>query len=88
LAKGERLSKTKNGDGIKFERKATEDEGQKLTFYSWEVVHCAPPDKLYVAVFTWTILAAQDANQKAVKELELIDAEVSKARFHPDLGKL
>ena len=88
LAKGERLSKTENGDGIKFKREAKEDEGHKLAFYSWEVVHCAPPDKLYVAVFTWTILAAQDGNQKAKKELELIDAEVSKAHFHPDLGKL
>ncbi len=45
-------------------------------------------DKLYVAVFTWTILTAHDGKQKCKQVLELIDAEVSKTHFHPGLGKL
>lgn len=88
LAKGERLSKTERGDGIKFERTLAEEEGEKIVLYTWQIAHCAPPDKLYIAVFTWTILASQDGEPKFKKEIELIDGEIAKAYFHADLGKL
>lgn len=87
-ASGERLSRTERGDGIKFSKKLTEEEGEKLVLCTWELVHCAPPEKLYVAVFTWTTSAAQGNDAKLQKEIQSIDAEIKKACFHADLGKL
>ena len=84
-AQGERVCISKRGDGIKFEKKQAEEGSQKLILYSWEVVHCAPPNKIYIAVFTWTTLASQDREPKFKSEIRLINGEISKAYFHPDL---
>lgn len=82
---GERLSKTWHGDGMKFYRQEATEEGQKIYLYTWEVAHCVPPDELHIAIFTWTILARQAVDAKSKKEIDLIDAEISKAYFHRDL---
>ena len=80
-----RLSKTPRGDGMKFYRQDGEEAHQRLHVYTWEIVHCAPPDTLRIAIFTWTLLAAQSEEPRFKKEIELLDDEIAKAHFHRDL---
>ena len=88
LASGERLIKTALGDGVKVFKKEVEEEKTQLDIYCWTVAHCAPPKKLYLANFTWVILRSQSQDPKFQKEIDVLTEEISKAFFHPDLGKL
>jgi len=87
LKEGERLVRTLQGDGLKLAKKATEDRGTKIDVYSWQLAHCAPPQKLYLASFTWTLLSSQSADPKFQQEMAFLIEEISHAQFHPDLGK-
>ena len=88
LGKGERLIQTSHGDGLKISKKSSVEKGVKIEMHCWQVAHCAPPSKLYIASFTWTILQSQDSDPKFQKEVEFLTEQISKAYFHPDLGKL
>lgn len=76
------------GDGMRIYRKDAEEAGESLHVYYWEVAHCAPPQKYYLAVFSWTILAAQSAAQEFQDEIQLITDELKQIGFHPGLGSL
>ena len=84
-AKEARLSKTLHSDGLKFYRRDAEEAGEKLHVYTWQIAHCTPPDTLRVAIFTWTLLAAQSGDAEFKKEVEILDGEIAKAQFHPGL---
>jgi hypothetical protein len=88
LEEGERLVRTSHGDGLKMSKKSAEEDGTKIDLYSWQLGHCAPPEKFYIASFTWTILTSQSADPKFQKEIASLTDEISHAQFHPDLGKL
>ena len=87
LAPDERLMKMALGDGVKVYKKEVEEEETKLDMYCWTIAHCAPPKKLYLANFTWVILRSQSSDPKFQKEIEFLTEQISKASFHPDLGK-
>lgn len=87
LKEGERLVQTSHGDGLKLSKKLAEEKGTKIDLYFWELAHCAPPEKLYIASFTWTILSSQSSDPKFQKEIAFLTDEISIAQFHPDLGK-
>lgn len=87
LKEGERLIRTSHGDGLKLSKKSTEEKGTKIDLYSWQLAHCAPPQKFYIASFTWTILSSQSSDPKFQQEIAFLIDEISRARFHPDLGK-
>jgi hypothetical protein len=88
LGDGERLIKTSHDDGLKISNKSAVEKGEKIEMYSWQVAHCAPPSKLYIASFTWTILQSQSSDPKFQREVEFLTDLISKTVFHPDLGKL
>lgn len=88
LGKGERLLQTSHGDGLKISKKSAVEKGVKIEMHCWQIAHCAPPSKIYIASFTWTILQSQDSDPKFQKEVEFLTEQISKAYFHPDLGKL
>jgi len=87
LGKGERLLKSKNNDGIKISKRTALEEGTSINLYTWQIAHTAPPEKFYMASFTWTILTKQSDIPKYQKEIEMLTEEISKSVFHPDLGK-
>ena len=82
------IVKLPNGDGMRMYRKDAEEAGESLHVYYWEVAHCAPPQKYYLAVFSWTILASQSSDQKFQDEIQMITDELKQIGFHPDLGLL
>jgi hypothetical protein len=88
LKEGERLIRTAHGDGLKLSKKSTEEKGTKIDLYSWQLAHCAPPEKFYIASFTWTILSTQSSDPKFQQEVAFLTDEISRAQFHSDLGKL
>lgn len=88
LKEGERLIRTSNGDGLKLSKKSAEERGTKIDLYSWQLAHSAPPEKFYIASFTWTILTSQSTDPKFQQEMAFLIDEISRAQFHPDLGKL
>lgn len=88
LGEGERLLKTPHDDGLKITKKSAVEKGVKIEMYSWQLAHCAPPSKFYIASFTWTILQSQSSEPKFQKEVEFLTEQISKAVFHSDLGKL
>jgi len=88
LKDGERLSRTTRGDGLKFSKRSAEEEGAKIDLYCWQIAHVAPPEKLYIASFTWTILSTQSSDPKFQAEIKSLEDQILHAYFHPDLGKL
>jgi len=88
LGDGERLVRTLHDDGLKISKKSAVEREVKIKLYCWQIAHCAPPSKLYIASFTWTILQSQSTDPKFQKEVEFLTEQISKAVFHPDLGKL
>jgi hypothetical protein len=82
------IAKLSSGDGLKQYCKQTQDGGESLDVHYWEVAHCAPPEKHYLAVFSYTILTTRRDNQKFRQEIQMITDEVKQIRFHPDLGSL
>ena len=88
LKDGERLIRTPHGDGLKISKKSAEEDGTKMDLYFWQLAHCAPPQKFYIASFTWTILSTQSGDAKFQKEIAFLTDEISRAYFSPDLAKL
>lgn len=88
LQKGVEIVRLPSGDGMKKYRKDAEEDDQTLHIYYWEISHCAPPQKLYIAVFSWTILEFQSADMQFLEEINMISRELEQVRFHPELGKM
>lgn len=77
-----------SGDGIRQYLKQTQEDGESLDLYYWEVAHCAPPQKYYLAIFSYTILTTQSSVQKFRDDIQMITDELKKITFHPELGTM
>ncbi len=86
--KGAELIRLPSGDGLKRYMENVEEDGDKLNIYYWEVSHCAPPRKYYIAIFSWTISEVQSKMGKFRNDIKMINGEITKIKFHPDLGNL
>jgi hypothetical protein len=85
-APGERIVRLKSGDGIKLSMKPSKEDGVPIEVYAWQVVHIVPPRKMYIAIFTWTILASHPDMHDYQNEIDSLTEEISKAVFSPELG--
>ena len=85
---GVEIVRLPSNDGMKIYWKITEEEGESLHVFHWDIAHCAPPQKYYLAIFTWTILASQSGEEKFRDEIQMITRELLQLRFHPKLGSL
>lgn len=87
-AEGAEIVRLPSGDGMKKYRDQIIESGEPLDLYYWEIAHIAPPDKYYLAVFSWTILTVQSGVKKFQDEIQMITHELQQIKFHPDLGSL
>lgn len=85
ISAGERIVQTHAGDGMKMYVKPTEENGEKLDIYRWEIAHCVQPQTFHMAIFTWTILSGQRSLPKFQREIQALSNELSQAYFHPEL---
>lgn len=75
-----------NGNAIREYVVRTEEEGEAITLFWWELANVVPPDHVRIATFSYTVLSSQEGSASLAKELELLRSSIEKARFAKDLG--
>jgi len=78
--KGESTVLREGNAMARYDRQATED-GQPITLRTWAIYNHVGDTHSRVVVFTYTVPSAQFGDEKHVKEIEMIDREIRKARF-------
>jgi len=69
------------GNLVRRSEKDTVEDGDKLHIYYWFVGGCVPPDMVWEAVFSYTVLTERLNNDETQSEVKLLDQLVGKARL-------
>ncbi len=65
----------------------SEAEGEPLEMHYWELANVVPPNHLRLAVFSYTVAKRMSSCDEVVKELVIVDREVSACRFATEVGE-
>jgi hypothetical protein len=82
------ITKLSSGDGLKKYVNRTNDGEEDISVFYFEVVHIAPPKKIYLAIFSWTILTSQEFDPAFVREKQMLESELKNTVFHSSLGNM
>ena len=64
----------------------TEEEGEKITLYWWQVANVVPKNTLRIASFSYTVLSSQEGNSRVTAELKLLRSSIEAVRFSKEIG--
>lgn len=79
--------KSLRGDlAIKRSIKTSQEDGEQLQIHYWEVAIPVPPDRLRIAIFSYTVLASQAADRKTCAEIEMLESSILAADFSRQQG--
>ena len=75
-----------NGNAMaRYVKKAVEDR-QRLHIHYWEVASPLPPRHMRLAIFSYTLFAAQTSTSSVRRELEMLNQQIEAAQFASELG--
>jgi hypothetical protein len=74
---GQTLEALPNGNALRFHREETEAKGERTAFHVWLLASLAPPHRMHLAVFSFTVRAGDDL----AEVLEVVNREIRAARF-------
>lgn len=66
--------------------KSVEEEGENLLMLSWKVAFPVFPNKVRMAIFTYTILERQRDDSDIVQEIEMIEKSIRTASYSCEPG--
>ena len=81
------LSFISNGNVLQKYVESVSEDGEDLLIYYWKIGSPVPPRHVRIIIFSYTILASQNADLKTQKSLENLNKEIEKAKFASVLGK-
>lgn len=81
-----RVESTRGGLPLRLAETETEEDGELLHIYKWEVAVPAPPNSLRLALFSYTILASQKSDAAFLAEVALLDSSIREATFSQEPG--
>ncbi|MGN6505089.1 MAG: hypothetical protein ACTHM6_05940 [Tepidisphaeraceae bacterium] len=62
------------------------EQGQSIVIRSWQIAHAVSPADVRIALFTYTLLACQFDTPEAHDEMQLLEQELTAARFAAIVG--
>lgn len=65
----------------------TEEEGEALTLYYWQIANPVPPKHMRMALFSYTVLTEMRDEERVVAERTILDAEIRRSTFAAEVGK-
>jgi hypothetical protein len=71
------------GNLVRRTEKDSEEDGAPLHIFYWFVGGCVPPDSVYEAVFSYTVLSDDLHNDDTRTDVTLLEQLVAEARFNP-----
>ncbi len=81
------LQKGIDRNGVLYFQHESVEENTQLLIHTWQIAHPATPIKIYLAIFTWTILASTIDSPKSIEEIEMLNKMMYSMQFSPMLGK-
>jgi hypothetical protein len=76
-----------NGNAVLRYRQRTEDEGEPVAVWFWEVAAAVPPDHARYAVFSYTVPAYRAEEAEVVAQVGMLDRELSRCTFAAEVGE-
>jgi hypothetical protein len=71
---------TGNAFGSWVERSS--ERGDAITMFWWEIVNSSPPEYIRIAMFSYTVLTANEKAAKTASDLALLDSSLRRVRFN------
>jgi hypothetical protein len=62
------------------------EDGEDLLMYFWEIANRIDENHIRLAIFSFAILASQDANMQTTQQIAMLHQELSRAEFTKCLG--
>lgn len=87
LSSDAKLERLPNGNTMIRYRKNSFSWFKRIVLHFWEVYNAVPPHHMRIALFSYTILRAQETDPRTLAELNLLDGEIRAAAFFPELGE-
>lgn len=75
-----------NGNGFAKNTTHAVEQGTKIKLYWWFVTNLVRPKHVRIATFSYTVLQSLENDERTVNEIQMLDAAIKEARFHPELG--
>jgi hypothetical protein len=75
------VTRLPNGNAMVRYIEPASENGEELQLHYWEVANPLPPRTMRLAVFSYSMLAAQASDPTVRAELELLDKLISEAEF-------
>jgi hypothetical protein len=82
-SKGDVRVEEKTGNFISPSEKDADEDGCRIHLYYWMVANIVPPDSIYEAVFSYTVLLDRLHEVETREMVELIETLVTQAKFLP-----
>ncbi len=75
-----------NGDALARFEQSSVDRGQKIKIIYWVVANPVPPKHARIATFSYTILQRKRDYSATIRDIEMLEKEILKARFATEVG--
>jgi hypothetical protein len=75
------FTSAKQGNVVKQSEKSSVQEGTQIYIYNWQVANVVLPNRIFQAVFSYTILAERREEKETQETVELLGKLVSEAIF-------
>lgn len=85
--KAESVQRLKNDNAIATSIRHGSEGGQAITLFFWHVANPVRPHHLRIAIFSYTVLAAQESSEGVRREVQLLTESIKDAKYHPTLGE-
>ena len=77
-----------HGNAVREYQSFAQENGEELKQFYWEVANFVAPNHLRLAIFSYTILKAQERDATIQNEIELLRKALPAAAFSDELGQL
>jgi hypothetical protein len=71
----------KQGNLVEASEKSSEENGVHIHIYNWKVANVVLPNRIFEAVFSYTILAERRTDQESQETVQLVGELISEAIF-------
>jgi hypothetical protein len=70
---------------MRYQQMASE-RGTKIRIFYWVFGNPVPPDHARIVTFSYTVMASQTDKPRTIKELEILDNEITQTEFASKIG--